>query len=161
MSPFFIDFEAFQHGDGKFRIKELCIMDVEQPLTPLYFLFKAERKWNSLTSGEQQTYSYQQRYLHHLCWEEGRTRYCRKCVWHHIKMQFPECRNHIFYVMGKQKLEFLKEVFPSLNFCEYNITFHQLPQIADNISCFYRYHGEHCACLKCYRLYTHYISLPL
>jgi hypothetical protein len=161
MSPFFIDFEAFQHGSNKFRLKELCVMDVDRPLNPLYFIFKGGKKWEDLTCGEQQTYSYQRRYLHHLGWEEGHARYCRRCVWYFIKDYFPQIRNSIVYVMGEQKIKFLQNEFPSLNFCEYNVTLALLPNVAANINCFYRDHGEHCACLKCYRLYTHYITLPV
>ena len=135
-------------------------MDVDRPLQPLYFLFKGHKKWETLTSGEQQTYSYQRRYLHRIGWEEGFSRYCRKCVWYHIKEYFSHIRNSIVYVMGEQKMRFLQQEFSTLNFCEYNVTFPLLPQIAPNIACFYRDHGEHCACLKCFRLYTHYITLP-
>jgi len=161
MGPYIIDFEAFQHGDEQFKIKELCVLDVDRPLAPLYVLYEADRSWDSLTSSEQKTYSYQRRHVHHLGWEEGDRRYCPVCLMHYIMVDFPQCRNSIFYVMGEQKLKFLQQQLPKLNFCEYNIVFEQLPPIAHNISCFHRNHGEHCACLKCYRLYTHYITLPM
>jgi hypothetical protein len=42
MSPFIIEFEAFQHR-GHYKLKELCIMDMENPLSPLYFIFASRR----------------------------------------------------------------------------------------------------------------------
>jgi len=52
MGPFFIDFEAFQHGSGKFLIKELCILDIDRPLFPLYFLFEPLQEWSTLTTAQ-------------------------------------------------------------------------------------------------------------
>lgn len=158
MGPYFIDFEAFQHGDGPFKIKELCIIDADRVLSPIYFIFRAPKSWNSLSAEEQRTYSYETNQLHGLQWNEGATRYCRRCTWYWIKEAFPLCRNSIFYVMGQQKMQFLQQEFPELNFCEYNVTLQTLPSIPPNIRCLYRDHDQtHCACLKCYRLYQHYI----
>ena len=158
VGPYFIDFEAFQHGSGSFKIKELCVIDVDRPLSPLYFVFRESTRWSSLTVEQQQTFAYQTRELHGLHWEEGITRYCRSCIWSWIKETFPLCRNSIFYVMGKQKMEYLQKEFPQLNFCEYNVTLNNLPSIAPNIKCLYRDHEQtHCACLKCFRLLQHYI----
>ena len=53
MGPYIIDFEAFQHGDEQFKIKEICVLDVDRPLAPLYVLYEADRSWDSLTSSEQ------------------------------------------------------------------------------------------------------------
>ena len=160
MAPYFIDFEGFQHGNGRYKIKELCIVDVDRVLSPLFFIFRAPKSWNSLTTEQQRTYSYETNHIHGLQWEEGITRYCRRCTWYWIKEAFPHCRTSIFYVMGKQKMEFLQTEFPEINFCEYNVTLNNLPSIPPNIKCLYREHDQtHCACLKCYRLYQHYICL--
>jgi len=161
MAPFFMDYEAFQHGSGKTIIKELCIVDVDQPMIPLYFLFHNDKKWSELDSAQQKTYKYQTQYIHHLNWNVGTSRYCRECVYYYIKKSFPDYLNGIFYVMGEQKLTYLKSQFPSLNFCTYNVTFNDLPKLAVNIGCMDHEHGEHCACKKCYRLLHHYLSLPL
>ncbi len=157
MGPYFIDLEAFQHGH-KTIIKELCILDIDRPLRPLYFLFTPPQAWQTLSTAEQDSYDYQERHLHQLSWGEGESRYCRKCVYHHIKENFPACENAIFYVMGHEKCKVLAKMFPKLNFIEYNITFNTLPPTPHNIFCHYRNHGEHCASLKCFRLYDHYIS---
>ena len=156
MGPFFIDIEAFQHGvDGKFVIKELSIIDVDKPLHPLYYIFEAHKTWQELDSSHQRTYEYQTAHLHHLEWHEGNTRYCKRCIMHHIKKHFG-VKGGLFYVMGDQKLNFLQEEFPDLNFIQYNITFDKLPILPPNIHCLYRNHGHHCALLKCMRMYLHY-----
>ena len=46
----FIDFEAFQHGNEDFMIKELCILDENVPLKPLTFVFKPTKPWDILKS---------------------------------------------------------------------------------------------------------------
>jgi hypothetical protein len=158
MGPYFIDFEAFQHGSGTYKIKELCIIDVDRPLSPLYFVFSAPKRWSALTLEQQKTFEYETTNLHGLHWDEGTIRYCRRCIWYWIKTTFPHCRNTVFYVMGKQKMDFLQQEFSELKFCEYNITLHNLPYLPPNIKCLYREHDLiHCACLKCYRLFQHYI----
>ena len=96
--PYFIDLEAFQHGH-KTIIKELCILDIHRPLRPLYFLFTPPQIWQTLSAAELDSYDYQERHIHQLLWGEGKSRYCRKCVYHHIKENFPACENAIFYVM--------------------------------------------------------------
>jgi hypothetical protein len=158
MSSFFIDFEAFQHGDEIFRLKELCIIDVDNPSNPIYFLFKASKEWNRLDACVKRTYNYQMRHLHHLDWNEGITRYCRRCVQYIVETYFPGARNGIFYVMGRQKLRFLQEEFPKWTIVEYNVSINELPPLTPNINCVYRPHGEHCACLKCFRLVKHYLT---
>lgn len=161
MGPYFVDFEAFQHGTERFLIKELCIIDVDRPLTPLYFIFRSPKAWDSLNSQQQMTYRYQSQHLHHLEYSEGVSLFCKTCVARFIKLTFPNCLAGIFYVMGTQKFDYLRNKFPCFNWCEYNgVTLNTLPTIPTNIQCFHRDHGEHCACLKCYRLYQHYITLP-
>ena len=158
MPPYFVDFEGFQHGDGKIKIKELCILDASKPLIPLYYLFRADKKWNQLDTAQQQTYKYQTNRIHQIEWDEGVARYCKRCIYYFIKLYFPLYSTAVFYVMGEQKLEFLREQFPDLNFYQYPITMQELPLIAPNFGCVYREHGEHCACKKCYRLLQHYLT---
>lgn len=159
ITTLFIDFEAFQHGDEDFQIKELCILEATTPLKPLYFLFKPPCEWNLLSSDQRRTYIYEERYIHGLSWGEGQTRYCASCVWHYIKKSFPltTSADHICYVLGKQKADFLRREFPQLNIVEYNVTLKELPHAPLHLTCQYRVHGEreHCAMLKCYRLLSH------
>lgn len=156
--PIFLDFEGFQHGETKFTIKELSIVDVDKPLKPLYFYFKAPKSWEELDEHRKETYNYQTRHLHHLMWDEGVSRYCRRCIAHHIKECFPYWKNCVFYVMGEQKCHFLQKEFPDFDFIEYNVTFNNLPAAPNHISCLSHPHGDHCALLKCMQLYTHYTT---
>ena len=160
MGPHFIDFEAFQY-QGQYKIKELCIIDVDKPLTPLYYVFDSPSSWRELDDDQQYQYSYQTRKIHHLKWHEGDNCYCANCVMYHIKNDFPYWCNGIFYVMdcyNGQKVKFLMQEFPELNIVNYNVTFKQLPYITRNITCLHRDHGVHCAYLKCMRLCYHYMN---
>jgi len=159
----FIDFEAFQHGDESFIIKELCVLDVRQPLKPIHFVFKAPTPWSCLSSHKRHTYTYQEKNLHHLSWHEGKEkRYCSNClerrIQHEVEHQHPE---PLFYVLGEQKAEFLKKEFPSLHIVTYPHTYKDLNvREITHLVCPYRDHStEHCALLKCYRLYSHFMSL--
>ena len=95
--------------------------------------------------------------VHRLGWHEGQTRYCQACTQYYLSviMGKPEA---IYYVMGEQKFNFLREEFPKLSFVLYNITMSTLPPLTCNIHCIYRDHGEHCALIKCYRMYLHYTN---
>lgn len=162
--PYFVDFEAFQHGTEKYKIKEMCVIDVNRPLSPLYFIFSltaALKPWDQLGLEQRKTYDYQSQHLHRLTYGEGVIPYCKTCIWRMIKHTFPTCINGIFYVIGSQKCAHLMNEFPKLNWCEYCLRNwnSDLPKIPPNISCLHRPHGDHCACLKCYRLYQHYITL--
>ena len=161
MPPFFLDFEAFQHGKGeRFQIKELCMVHTDKPYAqPIHFIFGPHKKWKNLTCEERRTYSYQMHHLHHLGWYEGVLLYHPRHVIDEMKRMFPLFRHGVTYVMGKQKFEFLQEEFPMLNLCEYNVKIKDLPQLPSNITCPYRVHGTHCACLKCYQLIEHYYEL--
>lgn len=165
ITTLFIDFEAFQHGEEDFRIKELCILEASTPLKPLYFLFKPPCAWDLLSPDQRRTYRYEEKHIHGLCWGEGQTRYCANCVWHYIKKSFPLVsadakEDHICYVLGQQKADFLRKEFPQLTIIEYNVTLKELPHAPSHITCVYRVHGgrEHCAMLKCYRLLSLYLS---
>jgi hypothetical protein len=157
--PIFIDFEAFKHGDEDFIIKELCILDTEQPLSPLYFLFKPTVTWDCLSRDQQRTYAYLEHNIHRLAWSEGHARYCRHCVFHYIEEAFPNVHNTTCYILGHQKVTFLRREFPELNITEYTDvnSFKDLPRAPSHLNCIYRHHSrEHCAVIKSYQLYTHY-----
>ena len=159
MSPCFIDFEAFQHGGEQFKIKELCIVDADRFCQPMYMVFHPHTRWHRLNLQQRRTYAYQTNRLHHLHWNEGFMRYCRKCVFAMIQWFLPNWRRQTFYVLGNQKLIHLQREFPRLRLVEYNATLSQLPQLCPQSTCVNRNHGEHCAYLKCYRLYYHYMML--
>ena len=162
MPPYFIDFEAFQHGDGDFEVKELCMVDVDKLFGKhLYLLVGPSGEWYNLEHGAQCTYNYQSQHLHRLGWYEDVTPYCRYLVLHEITKYFPMFSRAITYVMGAQKMQFLKKEYGAvMNLAEYFTTKKTLPQLPSNIKCSYRNHdGEHYACLKCYRLVEHYYEL--
>ena len=160
MSTIFVDFEAFQHGTTeRYKLKELCLLSADRPLTPLYFLFRGWPTWELLNDDQKRTYSYQSNHIHHLEYTEGVVIFCKCCIARAIKIAFPEWVNSVFYVMGSQKYDWLRRKFPMFNWCEYNgVTLNTLPIIPHNISCLHRPHGDHCACLKCFKLYQHYIT---
>ena len=159
MSPVFIDFEAFQHGTEHYKIKELCIMDTARPSKPLHLVFTPHIQWHRLKEQQRRTYAYQSNHLHQLLWQEGCVRYCPNCILFTIQLHFHNWRNITFNVLGSQKLEFLQWQFPQLRFVQYNATLSQLPQLCPQSHCPYRNHGPHCAVLKCYKLYYHYMML--
>ena len=159
-SVLLIDFEAHQHGDEPFHVKELCVISASQPLKPLYYLFKSKQSWSSLSIQQKRTYCYQEHHLHHLAWNEGNERYCANCLFEDIIERFPlatlpeaKC-----YVIGKQKADFLQEQLPQLNIYEYANSFKDVPNDApSHLTCSYRNHSrDHCATLKCYRMYEQY-----
>lgn len=161
--PYFIEFEAFRHGVEDYKIKELCIMEFNHHLRPLYYLFESEGAWNDLTAPQQTSYQYLTDQFHLLSWHEGGVRYCPKCIMHHIKTMFPGWQSGIFYVMETEsngpKVKYMKKAFPKLNIVNYIATLNTLPCISPNIVCHLRDHGIHCAYLKCLRLLEHYASL--
>ena len=160
---YFIDVEGFQHGkNGKFLIKELCILSADEPLSPYYKIFTPSKPWCQMKdddAAKKSTYRYQTNMVHHLKWDEGWHKYCNNCVWREIKKSFPNWRNGMFYVLGESKLKILKSEFPKLKLVPYNATLSTLPAIGSHIRCMYRDHSvDHCACLKCYKLYKHYTT---
>jgi hypothetical protein len=162
-NAFFIDFEAFQHGEEDFHVKELCIIDANRPMEPLYYVFQPDVEWEALSSDAQKTYNYETRRHHHLHWLDGITRYCKECIMHHVKSKFPNFKDGIFYVLDKPqgaKVKFLSQEFPLLRMVNYTgVTFKTLPEPCYTLECPYRQHGKHCAYRKCLQLYTHFNSL--
>ena len=110
----FIDFEAFQHGNEDFMIKELCILDENAPLKPLTFVFKPTKTWDILKSSQKRTYAYQEHQLHHLAWSEGSNSYCTSCLERNIKRAIPLYRDANCYVLGKKRQISCVENYPCL-----------------------------------------------
>jgi hypothetical protein len=166
---YFIDFEAYQHGNEEFHIKELCVMDSGNPLRYMMYVFLPQKTWDMVTDEEKTSYRYQHRRLHGLSWQEGYTRYCTNCLQRDILYWMSNAaatlEDSVFYVLGQQKANFLRQQFPQLFILDYtsefNIALKQLCHAPPHIICTYRNHGKrkHCAMLKCYRLYMHYASL--
>lgn len=159
---YFIDFEAFQHGkEETFQLKELCIVELAQPLEPFYQLFAPPQPWKHLREPVQRTYHYQTLNVHGLFWNDGVIPYCRTCLQENVRRFFPNWINGLFYVVGEQKYRFIKELFPFLRLCEFflppNTVMDPCPKF---ITCIFRGHGEHCAVRKCYRLMNYYLHLP-
>ena len=96
---FFIDFEGFQQH-GEFVMKELCVISVDHPENPLYYVFRLDRdEWQALTVEEQKTNMFASRHLHSLHWLEGVTRYCKTCVMFYLARKFPRWKDGVFYVL--------------------------------------------------------------
>lgn len=157
---FFIDFEGFQHGDEDFRLKELCLMDASNPLRYMLYVFKPDCEWECLTPEQQRTYTYCTRHLHELSWNEGLSHFCSTCFGTVMRDAFKLSRT-IFYVIGTQKAAYLRRILPGAIIVDYsqrfNVTLKGLPRASPFVNCIYRNHGrEHCAMIKCYRLYLHY-----
>ena len=118
MSHYFIDFEGFKYH-GRYDIKELCIINVDNPLDPVHYIFDVANSWTTLNQHQQDLYNYQTNEVHCLYWNEGNTRYCRKCIMHHIMKAFPYYSNGTFYALDEEKTSTLKHKFPSLNIVNY------------------------------------------
>lgn len=155
--PVFVDFEAFQHGGEDFKLKEICILDSAVPFQPIHMIFTPMTPWKSLTEEQKRTYAFQTRHVHHLEYEEGEREYCQQCVWRRLSSTIPNLSQRVFLVFGLQKYTFLKKEFPQLRWMQYTSldAVKNLPHLPINVLCGYSRHGEHCAVLKCYRLFHH------
>lgn len=156
----YIDFEAFQHGNGSYELKELCIF--QGPYSYMYFIFRPNTDWLLDYDDEaRRTFAHLSRRLHRLHWEEGHARYCNSCVFHHITHRFTNWHNAVFIVLDRAsgpKITFLRQEFPQLNIVHaYNLTFNTLPD-SEGMTCPYRNHGKHCAFIKCCQLHKHFNS---
>ena len=158
---FVIDFEAFQHGAEDYIIKELCILNIENPLQVVHAVFRPPMSWRHLSPEQRRTYGYQKGQLHQLSWDEGQRAFCVDCILRNLCYKFPllNASTAKFYVVGEQKCAHLKQLFPKLNIMNYyNLSYKHLPpQACTHLQCPYRNHDrEHCALLKCYRVYMHH-----
>lgn len=164
-SVFFVDFEAFQHGDEDFQLKEIAIMDAARPQRVIHFVYLPPYEWECLSEAQKATYSYERRKLHHLHWQEGTLHFCNECLLRELDRWFLKYADEdaVFYTMGQQKVAFLQKILPGFNVVNYaavhNVTLKSLPLAPANMKCLYRNHGNHCAILKCYRLYLHFIAV--
>ena len=165
-SVYFIDFEAFQHGDEDFNVKELCIIYVAKPNKQLYYLYLPPCLWNSLTREQQRTYQYANRDIHKLSLDEGYVRFCTECLQRDMDRFLFTTSNRelsVFFVMGRQKTKFLQRMLPDYKFINYQDAFgvrssRHLPEAPECVRCMHRVHGKHCAVLKCFRMYMHFMS---
>jgi len=156
----FIDFEAFQHKNEDFRIKELCVLIAEKPFHPLHYVFKNDKSWSQLSQAKRRTYKYQEKQLHHLTWTEAASPFRHWCA-HCIKIELESLGPLKCYVLGKQKADYLRSVLssPLINIVEYEYTdsYKTLSPAPSHLVCTYRDHSrEHCALLKCYQMMFHY-----
>ena len=94
--PFFIDFEAFQHGNETI-IKEMCIIEFARPLLPLYYIFGAPYDYKYIAEDAKVSFNWEKNHHHKLRWEEGYTVFCASCIMRHIKDNFPAWDLGIFY----------------------------------------------------------------
>ena len=147
----FIEIEGFKH-ENRFIIKELCVLDDQNPLCPLYYIFKEEFPFTQLTLDEQRQVAFVSGNLHGLTWKEGITQFCASCVERKIIEDFDNNGLLEFYTMGEEKVKFLSDLFPRLRILHVKKTFKLLPYLMPHITCLHRPHGERCALRKCYRL---------
>lgn len=165
---FFVEFEAYQHGTEDFQIKEIAVMDAAWPMRILQFVYLPPSDWKSLSNEQKKTYTYERRKLHHLHWHEGTLHFCAECLQREINRWFLTYYYYatddvVFYTMGEQKVKYLQKILPGYNIVNYaavhDVTIRTLPPVPDNLTCLYRNHGKHCAVLKCYKLYFHFMSV--
>ena len=153
----FIEIEGFQIDNGKkWVIKELCVLDQENILKPLYYLFTIDVPFNSLSNDEKFQVKFVAGNIHGLNWYEGTTKFCVNCVEKKIIEDFG--LGVEFYTMGEQKTHFLSNLFPNIRIINVGDerTIKTLPNLMPHITCLHRHHGEHCAVRKCYRLAASY-----
>ena len=168
---YIIDFEAFQHGKMEDTvIKELCIMAANNPLKSINFVFRPPCDWSCLSADQRRTYSFEERCLHRLTWNEGTLQFCETCV---QNMLIGFCgtttttTQPVFLALGVQKVKVLQHKLPKLCILDYrdiddncrDVSINKLPPAPIHITCTYRNHGrKQCAVLKCFRLCMHYVE---
>ena len=147
MSCFFIDITGFVDNDGDLIIKEICIMNIQNILQPLYLICKNMPDWNSLSLLSKQRNEDMSNLNLHLTWDEGNDVFCSFCLSHSILV-----KSEIFYVMDDndgRKLKTLKSLFPKWRFANYSLNANSHCQLPTNISCPWREHGPNCAYKHC------------
>lgn len=175
MALYFADFEAFQHGQQKFQLVEMCVLEIKHSSNkarPLVMLFSQCKPWNVLTHSERRTYAYQTRKLHKLPWKynnkvannDESTCFSPTKVFQTIDNVFhPRPKKDIFLVFGEQKLSFFRENFPMYNWVQYTQinSFHELSindPILKNILQGEFHDKDHCSLFKCIKLASHWAS---
>ena len=157
---YFIDFEAYQHGDEDFHIKELCIMSADNPLKFSAYIFNHSCHWDHLSVDQRKTYRFQYKKLHQIAWNEGDTIYSAWWLQREIELKYVFGPT-VFYVLGHQKAKYLQQQLPRLTILDYSVQYNvllmDLPAPPSYVKCVYREHARnHCAVLKCYRLCLHF-----
>lgn len=176
---FFVDFEAFQHGAEKFKPVEVCVLDSSDLTHPLIEMYAQKENWKELSSSQKRTYNYQFRHLHRLYWKNS-SDFCSPRVYSGQKLYskiihaFNPRVGDIFYVFGEQKLLFLENEIPHLNWRNYHFinSFKEIEEAvaegeedyelatflhsSTNLS--HKMKTKNCALWKCIKLFHHWSS---
>lgn len=166
MATFFLDFEAFQVEPISYILKELCILDLDNPLRPLYLLFNAPYDIGILNETQQRTVRYCETHLHRIAWKQkGNTQSTASDLLELMMQHFGKLKlninSTIYIVGGIQKTNYIKSLLPTFRIITYKCRVRDLPTVPSHIRCMsavVSHSKVHCACLKCYGLYLHYID---
>ena len=151
MSTWFIDIKVFS-GNNEKIIKELCVMNTNDILNPMHYVFYEQRPWSSLSEKSKLDNDFLTNQYHHLSWIEGKDVFCPMCILDNIG---PE---NLFYVVDSSagdKIKTIKAYFPSLRITNYSMRFQRVPP---NIECPWRPHGDACAYKQCLTAALHYLK---
>ena len=122
------------------QLKELCILDVDAPHNPLYYIFRQPTPHTTTTTTDED-----------LQWWEGNSRCCHNCVMFHIKEAYPDTWSSSVFYVAEEKVTLARELFPELP-----IWGAKSPSSSSSFSsniCLFREHGHNCAYILCMRLY--------
>lgn len=149
MTVYFMDFQGF-FLNNELVIKELCLMNANDPFNPFYRVYKMNIPWHLLPADTAKTNNYLTNNCHRLSWEEGTTTFCPNCVLHSSKKDLLTVIIYVLDTENGSKMSTLKKYFPTLRFTSYNKTISQLPKTPSNISCIFRdHHHVNCAYKHC------------
>lgn len=155
MSTWFIDAKLFSDNGDEKLIKELCIMNVDDPLNAFYFIYYEQKPWLSLSSKARYDNNFLTSHYHLLGWREGQDVFCPSCA---IESTQADVNTSLFYVIDSptgSKINTIKKYFPMIRVTNYTMPYTPLPE---NISCPWRPHGIHCAYKQCFMGCMHYIK---
>lgn len=141
MATYFIDFQGFR-TDENIIIKELCIMDANNILYPLFGMFKFSTPSSIFSDHTQAINNYLSLHHHTLRWEEGDQSFCGGCI--------NADESGLYYVYDVEdgfKMNTLRRIFPRLRLVVY--AKESILDVPSNISCMWREHGTHCAYKTC------------
>ena len=156
MSTWFIDVKLFSDNNDEKIIKELCFINVDDPLKAFYFIYYEQKPWSSLCSKAQYDNNFLTNYYHLLGWREGQDVFCPTCA---IEQTQADVNISLFYVIDSptgSKINTIKKYFPMIRVTNYSLPATSL--LPENISCPWRQHGIHCAYKQCLLGCLHYIS---
>ena len=157
MPPYVLDFLMTtlpRGGSTSEHLKELCILDVEAPQNPLYYIFRLLPPTTTTTTtdaaasvndsdGDNDT----------LQWWEGKSRYCHNCVMFHIKEAYPNTWSSSIFYVREEKLTLARDLFPELPIWGTKSLSSSSSSSSHNITCLFREHDPNCAYILCMRLY--------